>query len=578
MRNLRPVILLLTVAILAACAQQPAMHESRNGGPMPAAQQGVAPLPMGEDDPEGDLLYQLLVGEIAGHMGQLDTAVDHYVAAAMASRDPAVAERATRIALFANQREQALAAAQRWVFLAPGNMEGRQVLAALLVNAGQVEEAVEALHHVVRASVTGESAAFGAVGNLLSRSPNPDAAVSAMQGLVERYPESAAAQLALARLALQLERPEQAGEAARRALDLDADLHDARVLYAQATARQGDLDGALGILHEAVAANPDHGQLGLAYGRLLIQARDYDAARQTFERLISMRPDDADLLYTLGLLSIEVEQYEDAESYLERLLATGRRSNDANFYLGRIAETDGRTEEALRRYRGVGDGEHFEEARLRKAMIMGRSGDVDEALRLLRDLRRDADDPEWRMRLFLTESQVLRDASEYERAMDLLNQALREQPDSNDLLYARALIAERMDRLDMLESDLRTILDRDPDNSAALNALGYTLADRTDRLDEAYEYITRAHELRPDDAAILDSMGWVLYRMGRYDEAEPYLRRAYEKMYDPEIASNLAALLWAQGHREEAWDVLGDALSKDPDHDRLLRLKDRIGR
>ena len=577
MRSLRLLITLLAVSALVACAQQPRMPDGENGA-IQEHREVMAALPPLDDDAEAELMYQLLVGEIAGQMGQLDVAVDHYTAAAMASSDPAVAERATRIALFANKREQALDGARRWVALAPASTEARQVLAALLVNAGQVDEAVDALQHVVRASVTGEAAAFGGITHLLTRARNRDAALSAMERLVERYPETPSAHLALAQLAMQLENPAVAEGAARRALDLDADLHEARIVYAQSMARQGDTDRALQTLSEAVTEHPGHGQLGLAYGRLLIQAREFDAAREEFERLIAMRPDDTDLLYTLGLLSIEVERYGDAQSYLERLLASGRRTHEANFYLGRIAESDGRDEEALRYYMGVGDGDRFEEAQLRKALIKGRLGDTGEAVDHLRELRRHADEEEWRMRLYLTESQVLRDAGEYEQAMEVLHQGLREQPDSNELLYARALVAERLDRLDMLEADLRTILDRDPDNAAALNALGYTLADRTDRLDEAYEYITRAHELRPDDAAILDSMGWVLYRLGRYDEAETFLRRAYDKMYDPEIASNLAALLWAQGNRDEAWEILEDALTKDPDFDRLLRLKERIGR
>ena len=94
-----------------------------------------------------------------------------------------------------------------------------------------------------------------------------------------------------------------------------------------------------------------------------------------------------------------------------------------------------------------------------------------------------------------------------------------------ELLYARAMNAERLDNLALMEQDLRNILDRDPDNATALNALGYTLADRTDRYDEAYALIVRANELKPNDPAITDSLGWALYRLGRYDEAIELLTR-----------------------------------------------------
>jgi len=572
MRN--PILPIFLIMTLAACATQ----EPRPDQDLGVAQARVAPAePLSHgDEAAGDLMYQLLVGEIAGQMGALDISVNHYLQAARSSQDPAVAERAARVSLFAERRPQALEASRRWVELAPESPEARQVLGALLVHAGEVPEALEHLQWVVTHTPQGEAAGYGVVSNLLSRSQNREAALAAMQGLAERNPEASGMQLALARLALQLQRPDVAIAAADRALVLDPSQSEAHVLRARGLVQAGELERGLQGLREAVAASPDDSELRMAFGRLLIQAESYDEARAEFERLIERRPGDADLLYTLGLLSIEVERYEDARSYLTRLLETGRRSNDANFYLGRIAEIEGDREEALRHYRGVGDGDHFREARLRKALLLGRAGEGAAALEMLRELRRDADEPQWRMRLYVTESQVLRDQQAYEEAMELLNQGLVEQPDSSELLYARALVAERLDRLDIMEIDLRAVLEMDPDNAAALNALGYTLADRTDRLDEAYDYISRAHAQHPDDAAILDSMGWVLYRMGRLAEAETYLRRAYEQMYDPEIASNLASLLWDQGQRQEARGVLDNALEQDPDHERLLRVKERF--
>ncbi len=572
MRNL--LVLLLLTALLGACAQQ-APRPNGTLQPLQGAELRVQDQPE-DDNARGELLYLLLVGELAGQMGALDLSVSHYLMAALNSQDPAVSERATRIALFADQREAALRASMRWVELAPASVEGRQVLGALLVNAGRVPEAVEQLDWVIQNSPQGQAAGHTTVSNLLSRSQNQAAALAAMGQLAERYPGDASMQLAQARLALQMRQPEQALEAADRALTLDPALSDAKVLRARAYTQMGDLGRGVQIMREAVASDPQNTDLRLAYGRLLIQAGDYDEARAEFEQLIARRPGDGDLLYTLGLLSLEMERYEDAQSYFTRLLGMGHRSNDANYYLGRIAETERRSDDALRHYRGVGDGDHFRDARVRLALLMGRAGQVDAALDMLREMRRDADEPDWRVRLYLTESQVLRDAREYQAAMEVLDQGLLEQPDSGELLYARALVAEKLDRLDILETDLRAILARDPDNAAALNALGYTLADRTDRLDEAYDYIRRAHAQHPEDAAILDSLGWVLYRMGRLDEAETYLRQAYDTMYDPEIASNLAMLLWDRGQRDEARRVLEDALAQDPDHDRLLRVKDRF--
>ncbi|MCB1743983.1 MAG: tetratricopeptide repeat protein, partial [Gammaproteobacteria bacterium] len=145
------------------------------------------------------------------------------------------------------------------------------------------------------------------------------------------------------------------------------------------------------------------------------------------------------------------------------------------------------------------------------------------------------------------------------------------------LLYARAMLAVRGDRMEQVEADLRSILSREPDNADALNALGYTLADKTDRYDEALELVKRAYELRPNDHYIVDSMGWIMYRLGRYRQAIEHLRRAFELQADPEVAAHLGEVLWVSGDRNGAREVWEAALEKQPDDERLLDVIKRFG-
>ncbi len=133
-----------------------------------------------------------------------------------------------------------------------------------------------------------------------------------------------------------------------------------------------------------------------------------------------------------------------------------------------------------------------------------------------------------------------------------------------------------MDKLDILEQDLRRIIAKDPEHSQALNALGYTLADRTDRYQEAYELIERALELNPDDFYILDSMGWVLYRLGRHEEAVRYLRRAMAIRPDSEVAAHLGEVLWVMGEKQAAKEIWDTALKTTPDDKRLLNVIERF--
>ena len=126
-------------------------------------------------------------------------------------------------------------------------------------------------------------------------------------------------------------------------------------------------------------------------------------------------------------------------------------------------------------------------------------------------------------------------------------------------------------------SDDRQILNLNPGDANALNALGYTLANRTQRYAEAEQLIARALELDPEEPAILDSMGWVLYRLGDIEGALAYLTRAYALFPDPEVAAHLGEVLWVSGDTEEAKKIWQGALLKDPQHSVLHSTLERLG-
>ena len=167
-------------------------------------------------------------------------------------------------------------------------------------------------------------------------------------------------------------------------------------------------------------------------------------------------------------------------------------------------------------------------------------------------------------------AEVYAQAKNYTKAYKTYTEALNVSPNNPDLLYGRAMLAEKFDRIDLLEKDLHTILAANPKDNQALNALGYTLADRTDRYQEALQYIERAIKIDPEDVATLDSMGWVLHKLGDNQKAEGYLQKAYEKDPDPEIAAHYGEILWILGHTVKAKVVWDKALKKDPKHQVLV--------
>jgi tetratricopeptide (TPR) repeat protein len=302
-----------------------------------------------------------------------------------------------------------------------------------------------------------------------------------------------------------------------------------------------------------------------------------DRADEAWEQVIKALASDrknVDTLYFAGVLGMQLQKFGEAERFLERLLEVEDTNDGARMYLAAIAEDDDRSEDAVRWYEEVLDPRMRLEAQLQVAQIISRTDGVDEGLSRLDQVEYQSE-AEY-VKYVLTRHDILLEDQRLEQAFDYLNEALIDLPENGDLLYARGLVAAELNYLDVVEADLRFLLDRDPSNAHALNALGYTLADRTDRYEEAMGLIERALELRPDDPYIIDSLGWVQYRLGNNDESIRHLRNAYMARGDVEIAAHLGEVLWQSGLLEEANIVWDQALENQPDNPILVETLERL--
>ena len=522
-----------------------------------------------------EILYKLLLAELAGHRGKLDVAVENYRDLAYATRDPKVAERAARIAVYARDNAAALEAARLWVELDPRNPDPRQVLAVMELRAGNLERTVAHLQDIFDYSEGEVDQKLWMIANMLSREEERDAALAVMETLVESQGDSAEAQYAFAHIAARLGDLERSLTLLKSVLARTPDNDNAGLSYVSVLQRMGREREALAWLKDSLEgrAAGDDFALRMAYARLLADVKRFDEAQRQFELLAAQEPDNAEVSYTLGLLHLQSDRLDQAETFFQRLSKQGWRTDVVNYYLGRIAEGQEEYETASAWYQGVHKGEHYFDAQVRLALLLARAGQVEEARVQLRAIPTQGE----QQALVVTqaEGELLVGEKRYAEAIAVYDQALEGGYNAN-LLYARAMAAERGGQLDILEADLRAILEREPNHAQALNALGYTLADATERYAEAYELIKRALALSPSDFYILDSMGWVLYRLGRLDEAIDYLRRALSLRADPEIAAHLGEALWVNGDREEAKKVWESALKLRPDDSRLLDVIQRF--
>ncbi len=577
MKNFRSALLYICVLALAGCAAEPLQPEVAGTDvppPVPHPRVVVRPQEQPQTLPQQELtpplLFKFLLAEIALQRGQQAIAVQAYLELARETKDPRIAQRAAVVAWNAHATSQALEAATLWLQVDPDSTQARQVLATLLIGQSQLADARPLMEKLLATDQTNTGAVFLWLNTLLARYPDKAVALQFVQQLATPYGAVPEAHYAIARAAWNAERSELALTEVRATLRLRPDWEQAALFQGQVLQRSSD-DAALAYFREYLAAYPRAVDVRLSYARLLVNAQKFDDARGEFQKLLREFPDNAQVSMAVALLSLQLRDFDAAEIQLKHVLDTDYKDPDtARFYLGQLAEERKRYDEALKWYASVTSGEQYVPAQARYASVLVKQGHLPEARKYLRRLQTQAASEEQRVQLVQAEAELLSEVNQYGEAYEVLDRALQKTPDSTDLLYDHAMMAEKLDRVDVLEANLRKVIRIKPDYAHAYNALGYTFADRNTRLPEAYELIDRALKLAPDDPFIIDSMGWVLYRMGKNDASLGYLKRAFDLRPDPEIAAHLGEVLWSAGQHDEARKVWNAALKGDPDNTVLL--------
>jgi len=565
------------ILALAACAQQP-LQPGDEQSEQPAAQASglkprvvvrptAKPPVLPNQELSQPILFKMLLAEIALQRGQNNVAVQSYLELTRETKDPRIAQRATAIAYETRFFGVALETAGIWLAADPESVQARQVLAALLVNQSRLADAQPHLEKSLAADKENIGHNFLQLNTLLARHPDKAAVLQLTQNLAKPYPTLPEAHYSIAQAAWAAGQGPLALAEIREALRLRPEWEQAALFQGQLLQRTSNAD-ALAYYRGYLQSYPRAMDVRLNYARLLVTDKQYPEARTEFQALLREFPNNPDVTMAVGLLSLQLNDYDAAETQLLHALDTNYKDPDAvRFYLGQTNEERKRFDEALRWYGSINGGEQYVPARSRYASILAKQGKLADARKYLQDAARNAQE---RMQLTQAEAQLLRDANEYQAAFDVLSQALEKNPDSPELLYDEAMAAEKIDRIDVLESNLRKVIQLKPDYAHAYNALGYTFADRNTRLPEAYTLIEQALKLAPDDPFIMDSMGWVLYRMSQNDASITFLKRALELRPDAEIAAHLGEVLWAAGRHDEARKIWTSALKDNPANEVLL--------
>lgn len=564
--------------LLGACAQLPvagtptdddrdevASAESQSDAPETAPGR-AEPLPSIALTPQ--ILYQLLMAEIAGQRGNAAMAAGSYLDLARKTRDPRIARRAAELAHFSRQNDAALEAVRLWLEFDPESPQARYMLVGLLAQANRF---LEMQPHVRQILAQEPSATRGAallrLGRVFSRNSDRSAVLQGIDNLTEPYLQLPEAHFLRAQASSGVGDSQRALSEADAALALKSDWDQAVLLKAQLQQKESPA-AAVETLHQYLNRYPKARDVRLQYARALVGEKRYEDGRNQFRRLLNDFPDNHDVIFAVGALSYQLNDYVVADSSFRRLLDLDYAdAGTVRLYLGQIAENQKRLDDAVMWYGTVPAGEQYLTAQMRLAHVLGQQGKLDQARQQLQQA--SASTNRERVQLLIAEATLLREAGRNSDAFEVLNKSLTDLPNQPDLLYESALLAEKIGRGEVMEANLRKLIEIKPDHAHAYNALGYSLAERNVRLDEAQTLVTSALKLAPEDPFILDSMGWVLYRRGDLEGALDHLNRAFTLRPDPEIAAHLGEVLWMLGRRDDAAKTWRDAAKENPGNDVL---------
>ncbi|KKL28220.1 hypothetical protein LCGC14_2377320, partial [marine sediment metagenome] len=513
---------------------------------------------------------------VAGQRGEIGAAVELYERAADMVDSPKLASRSAQVATLSRNEQRINHALDRWVEVDPSNADVYIMQAPFLMIDKDYDGAIKAINKALALAPEKEQLYLVRVTENLAEVASPEQALATVKQLDVYQQGNPAAHYSYARLAFFYKQYEETLAEINPLLDAEPNNQSYLILKADTLQRLGKSKEALKLIEKAAKQDDATDELRFTYGKLLGDDGQLDKAKQVFESIQLTNPENRDVLYALGLLALEEKDGETAKSYFNDLLKVGDPTNQAAYFMGISEELNGNIDAAMMWFASVPvQSSRFNMAQTHYINLLVEHKDINKARQHLAKLRNDL--PQQALQYYLFEASLLRDNGMQQQAYDLLTETLSQYPDNIDVLYSRAMVAESIDKLASLEKDLGRILELDPNNSQALNALGYTLADRTDRYEEALALISKALAIKPGDPYYLDSLGWVYYRIGKLDEAEKYLRQAATAQPDPEFIAHLGEVLWAQGKKKEAKKVWQQGLEKDQDNGLLKETMQRLG-
>ncbi len=522
-----------------------------------------------------DVMYLLLAAELATQRQEYNLAYEAYMELTKRVKDPKFAEQAAKLALQIKDTHKTSDAVSAWMNQEPKNVTAKKVAALNALRGNDKKIAVKELNALLTAEPENFENALLELSSILQKEGKEKFVYDTLETLSAKTASNKPViYFVQSLLSMQMKNYGQAEKKIEQTLALQPDWEHPLVIQAQLAVMANDLSRAKTLLNSAILKHPNNPAFKKLLAQTLIKTTEYEAAAELYQTLLTQSPKDGENYIALALINLQLNRDANAETILNTLAEQQEWASQANFYLGKIEEKRNNVTAAIALFDKVTDNGFELDAGVSTINLLAKErkyADID--LRLDKLVKKF---PAQKLRFVLMQASLYNQQNQAEKAFSLLSETLLQLPDEKDLLYTRALVAEHLGKLDVLESDLKKILVKYPNDAEALNALGYTLLSDTKRYHEAEKYLQRAIKLQPTEPAIMDSFGWLQFKLGNYSQSTKYLQSAYEKQNSGEIAAHLCEVLWAMNKKEEAQKLFDEALKISPEDEDLLDFKKRF--
>jgi tetratricopeptide (TPR) repeat protein len=527
------------------------------------------------DDRQEIALQHFLEGSTFDQKGDFARAIVEYQDALRYKEDPAIHHAIAKDYQQLEKPELALVSARRAVDLDSTSRQYRETLAEIYVNTMDLENATRQFAAIVRMD-PGYKPALLNLARLTQVTSN-DSALVLYNRVIDRFGPDLSAYAQMAQIYSSQGKQLQAADVLKKMLELDPESYEIKKGLGDTYLRADSIDLALKVYDDLVVIRPDDLELRASRAHAFLSKQDYESATAQFERVMSQDSISADDQIRFGRIFVSFIEKDSA--VVPHALKMFRRIRDANpadwrayWFLGAMANVANDDSSAFENFSKVTELAPWNpDGWIGVASVYYDHDQFDQAIEVLTKAKAKLPD-EFRVHFLLGVS--YQRFGKLPEAKTSLERAIRLDPKSIDALSALGMIFNELNQMADSDTMYERALRIDPKNHLVLNNYGYSLAERNMQIERAFGMSKEAVRQQPDNQSYLDTYGWILYQMGRYQEAEGPIRRAVELGSTSAVIHEHLGDVYAKlGQSEKALSSWRKALELNPDN---AGLKEKI--